>query len=198
MHQKYRTVKHHMGKWANSSLRLSQVIRSSCWSTHEAYHATTGCADHHRQYNLHPNSKLSLLLEDCLMSQHATDASNLAAARLASACAMADASTYKLLLPWLEEMMWRGQQSRTQMLAAAGERSSETSYLSLSDMTLHIVLVWMSGQSQLNIAVMSNAIMVLKLAASQSLPHLLYCHWSEREHTWHIRIVAMVLTVACN
>ena len=58
---------------------------------------------------------------DGLMSQHATVASKQAAIRLASACAMADASTYKMLLPWLEEMMWRGQKSRTQTLAAAGE-----------------------------------------------------------------------------
>lgn len=57
------------------------------------------------------------------MSQHATDASKQAATRLASACAMADASTYKMLLPWLEEMMWRGQKSRTWTLAAAGEHA---------------------------------------------------------------------------
>lgn len=36
---------------------------------------------------------------------------------------MADASAYKMLLPWLEEMMWKGQKSRTQTLAAAGERA---------------------------------------------------------------------------
>lgn len=57
------------------------------------------------------------------MSQHATDASKQAATSLASACATADPTTYKVLLPWLEGMMWRGQSSRLQMLAAAGECS---------------------------------------------------------------------------
>ena len=57
------------------------------------------------------------------MSQHATDASMQAATGLASACALADPTTYKALLPWLEGMMRRGQSSRLQMLAAAGERS---------------------------------------------------------------------------
>ena len=54
------------------------------------------------------------------MSQHATDASRQAVTGLASACAMADANVYKMLLPWLEGMMWRGQSSHLQMLAAAG------------------------------------------------------------------------------
>lgn len=57
------------------------------------------------------------------MSQHASGASRQAATGLASACAMADANAYKMLLPWLEGMMWRGQSSHLQMLAAAGEHS---------------------------------------------------------------------------
>ena len=59
------------------------------------------------------------------MSQHATDASRQAVAGLASACAMADVNAYKMLLPWLEGMMWRGHSSDLQMLAAAGECSCQ-------------------------------------------------------------------------
>ena len=73
--------------------------------------------------NLPPGSKLSSLLGDCMKTQHATDASKQAATRLASACAMADASAYSLLLPWLEGMMWTGQSSSIQMIAAAGKRA---------------------------------------------------------------------------
>lgn len=123
-------MKHHMQIWASNSPRLSHVTRSILLNI-EAYRATAGCVDHQSSRDLPPKSRLSLLLGDCLKSQHASDASKQAATRLASACAMADASTYKMLLPWLEEMMWRGQKSRTQTLAAAGERAPLTHHTCL-------------------------------------------------------------------
>lgn len=83
--------------------------------------ATAGRLHSSMHSNLPSGSKLSSLLGDCLKAQHATDTSKQAATRLASTCAMADASTYSLLLPWLESMMWTGQSSCMQLTAAAGK-----------------------------------------------------------------------------
>ncbi len=83
--------------------------------------AAAGCTGSSTHVNLPPGSKLASLLGDCLKAQHATDTSNEAATRFVGACAMADASVYSLVLPWLESMMWTGQSSGLKMTAAAGK-----------------------------------------------------------------------------
>lgn len=83
----------------------------------------TGCTDGviHRQ--LPPGSKLSVLMDSCLNSQHATADSKFKAAHLLSACALADSVTYKMLLPLLEKLMWIDNSISIKMTAAAGRTS---------------------------------------------------------------------------
>jgi len=70
--------------------------------------------------SLPPGSKLTMLMDTCYKSVHATPASQLKAVQLMSACAVADAGLYIMLLPELEQIMWRGHHPGSQVAAAAG------------------------------------------------------------------------------
>lgn len=61
-----------------------------------------------------------MLMGACYKSQQATPESQLKAAHLISACAVAQAGLYIMLLPELEQIMWRGLHAGSQATAAAG------------------------------------------------------------------------------
>ncbi len=61
-----------------------------------------------------------MLMDTCYKSVHATPASQQKAVQLMSACAVADAGLYIMLLPELEQIMWRGHHPGSQVAAAAG------------------------------------------------------------------------------
>ncbi len=61
-----------------------------------------------------------MLMETCYKSVHATSASQQKAVQLMSACAVADAGLYIMLLPELEQIMWGGHHPGSQVAAAAG------------------------------------------------------------------------------
>ena len=111
----------HMSKLCRTQRQLGSTMVSHKSRLTQFPHTTAGYQDSNMHSNLPTGSKLSALLGDCMTTQRATDTSKQAATRLASAFAMADASAYSLLLPWLEGMMWTGQSSSIQMIAAAGK-----------------------------------------------------------------------------
>ena len=69
-----------------------------------------------------------MLMDTCYKSVHATPASQQKAVQLMSACAVADAGLYIMLLPELEQIMWGRHHPGSQLAAAAGEDLAGIAY----------------------------------------------------------------------
>ena len=69
-----------------------------------------------------------MLMDTCYKPVHATPASQQKAVQLMSACAVADAGLYVMLLPQLEQVMWGRHHPGSQLAAAAGEDLAGIAY----------------------------------------------------------------------
>ncbi|DBA87447.1 TPA: hypothetical protein ACH3X1_004486 [Trebouxia sp. C0004] len=101
------------------------VVYAALLTSHHAHVASlakelTGSKWESYPQSLPPGSKLAMLMDTCYKSGHATPASQQRAVQLMSACAVADAGLFIMLLPELEQIMWGGHYPGSQVAAAAG------------------------------------------------------------------------------